>query len=183
MNINELFRMGMDRDIPTPYEFMDGIVFNLGAGGKTFGDAINLDLPEWDANRDKIPAEDGTVRGIHAYHFLEHVKDPIKMLIEIQRVLAIGGVCNIVVPYYSSAIAHQDLAHLHTFTEDTWKILFRNPYYNAAGKTRWLLQEHLNVIIGIAERNVVLLTQLVKVAKSIPIEEITNHRNAGSESW
>src|SRR3974390_560851 len=105
--ITELFFLGMDRELPMFYKSNDMFPsLNIGAGNKIIRDSIPLDLPGWDADRDPIPFKDENIGTIYAFHFLEHVVDPIRMLLEFQRVLIVGGVVNIVVPYYSANIAH-----------------------------------------------------------------------------
>jgi hypothetical protein len=67
-------------------------------------------------------------------------------------------------------MAH-DLTHKHAFCEDTWKITFDNPYYKQAGSPEegWLFEVRLNIIIGIVERNLCLLTQLIRTAPRIKL--------------
>ena len=72
---------------------------------------------------------------------------------------------NIVVPYYSSQMMAHDLTYRHAFCEETWRIIFRNPYYKQAGSPEeWKFDVGLNVIIGIVERNLCLMTQLIRTA-------------------
>lgn len=159
-DVHQLFEWAMDRQLPYLIETReDGVELNLGAGNKPIPNAVDLDLPEWDANKDQIPFGSGTVDVIHAYHFLEHVDNPIAMLRECERVLVTGGVLNICVPYYRSNMAYHDLTHKHYFTEATWANILHQPYYD---RGKWSLEINLNVIIGIVERNLALLTQLVK---------------------
>ncbi len=73
--IQDLFRIGMDREIPDVIDYDkadDGVKLNLGAGNKIIPGAVGLDLPKWNADTDNIPYADETVALIHAYHFLEH---------------------------------------------------------------------------------------------------------------
>jgi len=157
----DLFGLAMDRRIPELLSDV-GIALNLGAGNKHIPGATPLDHPTWDADCNNIPYRDHSVYTIHAYHFLEHLKDPVKILLECQRVLVPGGIMNICVPYYSSAMQAHDLDHKHSFTEDTWKILFNNPYYNK-NKIEWKFEIGFNLICGVVERNMCLLTQLRKL--------------------
>ncbi len=166
MNTEELFQIGMDRTIGHLLDMKDGIHLNIGAGNKKISDTIPLDYPDWDADIDPIPYADESISGIHAYHFLEHCAKPVKVLLEMQRVLKIGGVCNIVVPYYSSQMMCQDLDHKHSFCEETWHILFRNKYYDK-NRIEWNFYVQYNVIIGIKERNLCLMTQLLKLPERI----------------
>jgi len=159
-NLQELFSIGMDRALPE-FQYRIGRSINLGAGKKFIEIAKSYDLPVWDADKQVIPEMDNSVAVIHMYHFLEHVADPINLLRDCQRVLIKGGICNIVVPYYNSQLAAQDLDHKHQFTEGTWKNLFENPYYDKNGN--WQFKVKLNIIMGLVERNLSLFTQLVKI--------------------
>jgi SAM-dependent methyltransferase len=157
------FYIGMDRRLANIYRpAPGGVALNIGAGSKIIPGARSLDLPEWNADLSPIPWNDESISTIHAYHFLEHVKDPVAVLRECQRVLKVGGVMNVVVPYYSAAIAADDLDHKSRFNENTWKTLFDNDYYDK-DKIGWRFNVHFNLIAGIVERNLCLFTQLVKV--------------------
>jgi SAM-dependent methyltransferase len=162
MNFRELFAIAMDRDIPKIVTKKDGIALNLGAGNKLIPGTQALDYPDWDADCDQIPYPDETVSIIHAYHFLEHCADPVKVLLECQRVLKPGGYMNICVPYYKSQMQFHDLDHKKFFCEETWKTLFNTPYYDK-NKIDWKFHIGFNLICGIVERNLCLLTQLIKV--------------------
>lgn len=163
MNINELFKLGMDRDLP---ELLHGPLYgreiDLGASGvkKTLPEALGY--PEWIHPRDPIPAEDGSVARIHAFHFLEHLTGDhaILLLREIERVLMPGGVANLVMPYYNSQMQCQDLTHKSFWNEGTFANLFDNQHYDIAGK--WNLYVHTQFIMGIVERNLALFVQLYK---------------------
>jgi len=188
MNVQEFFKLGMKRDLPELRDMPtggDSLILNLGCGNSAIEGAVNLDYPDWDAEEYKIfipnhvrrkvtgkwfPPNTGdllvycpneSVSGIHAYHFLEHLTDPRRMLREMQRVLVWGGVINIVVPHYSGSMAHQDLDHKHTFALDTWKNTFQNTYYEK-GRDGFHFKIGFNAIVAIAERNTAILTQLIK---------------------
>lgn len=160
MDIQTLFTLGMKRDLPPLYT-AEGTALNLGAGLSEIPGAVNIDWPEWDANRQPIPAADGEIATIHAYHFLEHVEDPIRMLREIQRVLRVGGVANLCVPHYLGSMAYHDLTHKTIFAADSYSNLLC-PILYTKDRDGWRLRIHFNVIIGIVERNLCVLTQLVK---------------------
>jgi SAM-dependent methyltransferase len=170
LTIQQLFKQGMDRDIPELRYIPDAVVpvggwlaFDLGASGeKVMEDCEGLGLPDWEFPRDAIPSDDNTVDVIHAYHFLEHLsgEDAIKLLREVERVLIPGGIMNICVPYYSSSMQAQDLTHKSQWCETTFQTLFENAYYDPAGK--WRLRVHTQFIMGIVERNLALFVQLVK---------------------
>lgn len=189
MKVQTLFNLAMKRKLPELLDFQNGLVLNLGCGNSPIPGAINLDFPHWNAEnyvieidaRTKhhlqhpnrayplpaetgnllVPCPDGVVAGIHAYHFLEHVTDPRRMLREMQRVLMPGGVINICVPHYSGSMAHHDLDHKNTYALDTWANTFATPYYNK-DREGWKLHVHFNAMIAVAERNAAIITQLVK---------------------
>ena len=166
MNIEQLFLLGMKRSLHTVHEHVgsDCVALNLGAGKTNIDGAINLDFPEWDATYMPLPFEDESVHTIHAYHFLEHLHGErvIQMLREFQRVLVNGGVANIVVPHRLGQMAIEDLDHKTQFCEETWRNLFRNKYYDKHRELPWQLDVGLNVIMGLNERNLALVTQLVR---------------------
>ncbi len=162
MEFQRLFKLAMKREVPYIKTPLSGIRLNLGAGNSRIPGVQSLDYPEWDADVDPLGWGDETISEIHAYHFLEHCKEPVKVLQECQRVLREDGVMNICVPYYSAAINSQDLDHKHSFTEETWKTLFNNQYYDK-NKIEWKFDIGLNMICGIVERNLCLLTQLIKI--------------------
>lgn len=186
MDIQTLFQLGMKRTVAPLLDFPEGPVLNLGCGNSPIPGAINLDYPQWDAEHGiiEVPNEykwqwvhgrpppgggnvmvvcpNKSIAGIHAYHLLEHLSDPRRIIREMQRVLIPGGVANIVVPHYSSAIAYEDLDHKKQFALDTWKTLFNNSYYDKEHKG-WQLRIHFNMLMAITERNTVIVTQLQKV--------------------
>jgi SAM-dependent methyltransferase len=161
-DLQSLMEIGLDRTIPRWAQAPNGLIVNIGPGTKHIRDAVELDWPKWNADTDLMPYPDGTVAEIHAYHFLEHLKDPISMLREFQRVLKPRGVVNIVVPYYNAQAFAQDLDHKHGFCEETWRNLFSNPYYTK-NKEGWKFNVGMNVIGGIVERNICLFTQLIRM--------------------
>lgn len=162
MDIQELFKLGMKRDIPNLLPDCDSLVLNLGCGNNPIAGAFNLDYPEWDAHDGRLHWVDNIVDQIHAYHFFDQIRNPIEILRECERVLKPGGYVNIVVPYYNSQLAFKGLNHQNAFCEETWRILFTNQYYNK-NKTEWKFKICLNIIIGLVERDLCLMTQLQKI--------------------
>ncbi len=163
----EIFSMGMDREVYGYNEWWpiggQGLVLNLGSGNKKIQGTTPLDLPSWDANHDEIPYEDGVVDSILAFHFLEHIRNVHFVLAECQRVLKPEGTVNIVVPYGMSDCAIQDLSHVHRFNEDTWKNTFQNPYYSRPDHpVVWEFDIGFNMIMGLVNRNLALVTQLIR---------------------
>lgn len=160
-DIHEMFFFGMKRTLPHfQRNLPEGDRLHLGNGREHIPGTVELDWPKWVAP-DPLPYPDGAVAEIHMYHFLEHLEDPIAMLAECQRVLAVGGVINICVPYYTSQMQAHDLSHKHVFCEETWRNLFSCNYDRLDG-VQWHLMIGFNMICGIVERNLCLLTQLIK---------------------
>ena len=166
MNFEELFKMGLDRDLPQLLEAPEGISIGLGeSGSKRLGRDLCLGLPGWHWPVDPIPAADETVAIIHAYHFFEHIpgEEAIQLLWECQRVLKVGGILQFCIPWAKAEIAFQDLTHKSFWTESSFKMLMNNPYYDPSTDERqWRLRQHYLVLAGVVERNICLLGQLVK---------------------
>jgi hypothetical protein len=168
MDIASLFKLGMDRDIGSIRSPLNPVAYDCGASGKKVAPgAIPLGLPDWNFPRDQIPARENTVGIVHAYHFMEHLpgETAIQFLAEVQRVLVPrGGIFQFCIPFYTSNLANQDLTHKSFWTEDTFKTLFRNAYYDpSVGKIEWDLRIGALAIMGVAERNLALIGQLVKI--------------------
>ena len=169
--IQELFWYGMDREVNDLISPPVGMQLNLGAGDKKeIPDTVGLGWRGkkvdviWKAP-DPLPFEDETVAAVHAYHFMEHLtgEHAVEVLREIQRVLKPGGVAYLVTPYYNSQIAANALDHLSWWNEGNWHWLFNNAFYSDQDPdAAWRLDVNLNFIIGIVERNIVMMTQLVK---------------------
>lgn len=139
-----------------------GYVLNLGPGNKHLAnETMALELPAWNAEHDDIPCGTGTVDTIYAIHFLEHLRDPIRVLRECQRVLKPGGHLNVGLPYYRAQVAFLDIDHKSFWCEETWKNIFDNPYYDK-NHHGWKFEVGCNLIFGIVERNVMLMTQLIR---------------------
>lgn len=163
-SIQDMVKLGLKRNVNELLEHGPGLLkLNIGAGNTKIDDCINVDYPEYDADNGRIPYPDVTVSLIHAYHFLEHVKEPIKVLEDFERVLCKGGIVNIVVPYYSSNLQAQDLTHVHAFSEETFPALLRQGLWYGKGARAWKFEINANFIFGIVERNLCLFVQLVKV--------------------
>lgn len=171
INFQDFFANGMKRKIVMPQSYMmvpreERKIVNLGAGNHPLPEpAHNLDLPDWQAPQ--LPYKDESVDEIHAYHFFEHLTGELIRftLYECQRVLKVGGLLFIVVPYWHSDLAHQDLDHKRTFTEDTWRVLMYNEDYDTslAMELNWDLDIVFNLIAGLQGRNLGIFTIMERV--------------------
>lgn len=167
MNIQDFVRYGLKREIPELLDHSDEMAITtqleLGPGSYPNENATHfLDFPEWDADTGMIPFADEQFRVVHMYHFLEHVKDPIKILREAERVLVPGGHINITVPHGMVEIGMADLDHKHFFVEEVWRNLFNNDGYEKNRREPWKLKVHANFLCGVTYRNLCLFTQLRK---------------------
>jgi hypothetical protein len=102
-----------------------------------------------------------SVGGIFAYHFFEHLSDIRLCLRECSRVLVPGAPLTLAVPHYSGTSAFQDLDHKTFFTADTFKTLLDSSRYEK-GKEGMDFKLGANYVIGLVERNLMLVTQLIR---------------------
>lgn len=161
--------MGKTMDLSlfmTPPAF-DGTYVQLGPGYKMIRGWSNLDYPDWDAEKDKLPFDDQNVDGIVSYHTLDHLRPEtvISLMGEVQRVLDDGGWFINIVPHYDSELWHTDLTHKSQFGTETWRSLFSTRHYDhqaVNGPDRWYFRIVFNMLMGFTERNTVLVTKLVK---------------------
>ena len=168
-----LFAVGMWRAAPMmrpprDIEDMDPdnppVILNLGAGYKYIDFAENLSAETgWQAP-DLYDYADDSVETVYALHFLEHLDKLLlmQMLKQIERVLKPEGQLNVVVPYYGAQLAYQDLDHKTFWTVETWDNLLNNKYYDGTMPRYWRLVEQFSIIMGLNDRNLVVVSQLIK---------------------
>ena len=172
LTLMQAFAVGMDKENPvfkdvqcTQEQFHNGeiVMLNLGAGNKEIVNAHPIDWPHYNFEEpDSLNSfRDDSVDAIFAFHVLEHLSDPRKLLRECGRVLKPGAPITIVVPHAKAEIAFQDLDHKSFFVSDTWKVLLDSQYYTK-GKNDFPFVIGANIICGLNERNTVLVTQLIK---------------------
>jgi len=100
-------------------------LLKIDIGGGLFPRAGYTTIDQEDAdiicNLDEgIPLEDNTVGVLNASHVIEHLKDPIKTMREIHRVLAHGGWAFIEVPSTDGRGAWQDPTHVSYWNENSF---------------------------------------------------------------
>lgn len=162
--IQDLFHIGMKRKLPYLPEPITGEWLDLGCGKNPVHGAAGLDYPLWDGSKDPIPRPDNSIASVYAMHFLEHLtgEQAIRCLREIERVLLPGGLLYVVVPHRLGSLAYEDLDHKSLWTEETWRVLFRDDYYTKHRQRPWQLRVAFNMIAGLSERNLAVLSVLVK---------------------
>ncbi|MBR0798947.1 class I SAM-dependent methyltransferase [Bradyrhizobium jicamae] len=163
--IQDLFKLGMKRDIPELIEYRNGLSFDVGTHEFKVANHTCIGMQDWPFPRYTIPAQDASVTTVHAYDFLEHLpeEDAIRFFRELERVMIPGrSVFNFSVPYHGTGLAVQDLTHETFWCEDSFKTLFHNWTCEPDGRGPWRLKVHALLIIGIVPRNLALLGQLVR---------------------
>lgn len=150
----------------------EGILIQLGAGKKDIEGWASLDYPSWDAHSDnpklwRLPYDDASVAEIASYHTLDHLEPwaVVRTLREIERVLEPQGVFTNIVPHYMGQLANECIMHKSRFAVDTFRNIFSERQYSheADGDGgEWKLSVGSNFIFGYTERNLVLVTQLIK---------------------
>ena len=169
-DLGGVFDVAMIRErrgfIPLPDPNFDGRCIDIGGGNKILDGYDRLDWPEWSAGM-PIPGDDGTVLGVFSAHALDHMtgEEVVSLLMEVDRVLAPGGTFTIVVPHYASQLSAECIEHKSRFGIKTWRNILANPAYSPHFNRQheWSLAVGFNMIMGVEERNTVLVTQLVKI--------------------
>lgn len=91
---------------------------NVGCGRDIKKGWINIDKYSvdgaWkaDIEKDGIPSDDNVFDYVYASHFLEHCIDIKKVVEEIHRVMKVGGILEVIVPYKFRSF---DIGHHHFF--------------------------------------------------------------------
>jgi len=96
---------------------------DLGGGLNPRNGYTTIDQTNADINcnlNEGIPLDDNSVGVLNASHVLEHLKDPIKSMREIHRVLAHGGWAMIEVPSTDGRGAFQDPTHVSFWNEHSF---------------------------------------------------------------
>jgi len=103
---------------------------NLGCGSDIKEGYINLDNAKikgvdivWDIDKIPMPFEDNTFKEIYASHILEHSKDFLKLLGELNRISKPKAKIIIRVPVFPSMYSASDPTHKQFFTYHTFSYL------------------------------------------------------------
>jgi len=94
-----------------------------------------------------IPLEDNSVGVINASHLIEHLRDPLKTMKEIHRVLAHGGWAFIEVPSTDGRGAWQDPTHVSFWNENSFH------YYTKRSKAQYIRNQSIKFSTMLLETN------------------------------
>lgn len=75
------------------------------------------------------PLPDNYFSEVRVWHILQFLPDTVKTMEEIWRISKSGAKVLIGVPYYMSALAFGDPAHIRYFTEETFKFFTEDSWY------------------------------------------------------
>lgn len=102
------------------------IVLDLGCNNRKLIGIDNLirvdlkkeapDIIEADFDKPPLPFQDNYADEIHCYHVLEHLKEPVSFLEELNRIGKPNIKIFIAVPHYSSPVAYADPTHLKRYS-------------------------------------------------------------------
>lgn len=159
-----------------------GLKLNLGCGDKMRRGYVNVDLncsPDvrCDLSVFPWPFEDASADEVFSEHFLEHVADYERTMLEIHRILKPGGLLHFKVPHFRSPYYPWHL-HRQAFSSVTCRILCWKLPYQFGGRQLFdfvkLRYNYVFVPCALAW----ILTPLANMVKSaweyfgLPIDEI-----------
>jgi SAM-dependent methyltransferase len=116
----------------------DKKILHLGCGKTKIPGAIGIDIVKipgsveivHDLNSIPYPFKANTIEEIHMYHVLEHLDYPLKVIEELHRILALGGVLHIRVPHFSSMGAFSDITHKRPFGVTSFDCFIKDHYHH-----------------------------------------------------
>lgn len=105
-------------------------ILDVGCGANKEPGAIGIDrlpLPSVDIIHDldvyPYPLSDNSFDRIVLNNSIEHVDDPIRVLVELHRIARDGAIIHIETPHYSSCDYYTDPTHKHPFSSRTFDYL------------------------------------------------------------
>jgi O-antigen biosynthesis protein len=131
----ELFHQYAMRLAEREAELRGLLLVDMGGGINQLPGYLTIDQIGADINCDLnhgIPLEDNSVGVLNASHVIEHLRDPIKTMREIHRVLAHGGWAFIEVPSTDGRGAWQDPTHVSYWNQNSFW------YYTEANLAKYI---------------------------------------------
>jgi len=115
---------------------------NIGCGHKPIKGWVNIDRdpPEDMPDIMRVDVEQGLPFAADSFNevfldnVIEHIYDIPSLMLEIHRVLVVGGVCNIVTPHFSSASSYRDPTHIHHLS------YFSFDYFETGSRSNYIKQ-------------------------------------------
>lgn len=103
---------------------------DLGCGNNKPRGYIGIDLNErsmanilYDLNKTPYPIKGESIKKVRCFHVLEHLKNPLDVLLEIYRICERGAVVEIKSPHFTNVGAYHDPTHLHYFSINSFDYL------------------------------------------------------------
>jgi SAM-dependent methyltransferase len=100
-----------------------GSVLDVGCGAAKAPGAVGIDISSetdadivHDLNVFPYPFEDSSFDHVIMQDVLEHVREPVRVVEELHRILRPGGRLRLRTPHFSSALAYGDPTHHHYFS-------------------------------------------------------------------
>jgi SAM-dependent methyltransferase len=98
-------------------------ILDLGCGNKLRPGAVGIDFNSrtkatiiHDLNVFPYPIEDAAFDEVYIDNVIEHLDNVIRVMEEVHRITAVGGLVKVIVPYFRSCWASIDPTHTHSFT-------------------------------------------------------------------
>jgi SAM-dependent methyltransferase len=102
-----------------------GDVLDLGCGARKWPGSVGVDLsPDTaadvvhDLDEFPYPFEDGSFDQVLMQDVIEHVREPLRVMEELERICRPGARIHLRTPHFSSALAYGDPTHRHVFSAD-----------------------------------------------------------------
>jgi SAM-dependent methyltransferase len=100
-----------------------GTVLDLGCGSAKAPGALGIDISA-DTDADIVhdldvfpyPLDDGSFDHVLMQDVIEHLREPIRVMEELHRILRPGGRVHLRTPHFSSVLAYGDPTHRHVFS-------------------------------------------------------------------
>jgi len=155
---------------------------NLGCGEKKLEGYINVDMcgtpdVQVDLSVFPWPFEDNSADEISSAHFLEHVQDYERTILEMHRILKPNGVLHFKVPHFRSSCAPWHL-HKWTFSTVTCSLLCSQIPYQWGGQKLFELEKIRINYVFIQKAIAAVLSVLANISPGrwdwcgLPIDEI-----------